>query len=244
MLALILFTTMTSTILASGAFIGKGARHLRTTPFSTYSYNVMRNSCLLNNVPKNSRRKYHIVQSKVNFRALTMKRKEIFDTGDEVETEVDGMMLNGSVLERRGGWYTVRVNLNGKEALDVKRRASSMKRLQEETSTLTITSTELNETKYTSALADQLQTNQDILPMTPDSMTITDIDAAISNQAHEADDITNKKDLLNLEQCMHFSKFKKWVVFTDLHCSSSSLSVCLSILSIVHETAKSRNAGK
>ena len=239
-----MFTTMmVSTILASKAYIGNGARHLRTMPFPTYNSRVIGNCCFLNNVHISSRLLNNAMTSKVKFRSLSMKRKDMFYIGDEVETEFNGMVLNGSVLERRGGWYTVRLYKNGTEGLDVKRRASSMKLLQAETSTLA-SSMELNEMGKNGVLSDQLQINQDVMPMTPDSMTIIDIDAAISNQINEEDGITNKKDLLNLEQCIHFSKFKKWVVFTDLHCSSSSLSVCLSILSIIHETAKSRNAGK
>jgi hypothetical protein len=173
-----------------------------------------------------------------------MDAKNTFHIGDEVKTDVNGSLLNGKVMERKGGWYTVHVVENGKEGVEVKRRASKMSLLQSDTFTSGTRSTIDATPSSVELYGDQFPSSQEPIPMTPDSMAIINLDEAVNNQINEADVITNKKDRRNLEQYLHFSEFNKWVVFTDLHCSPSSLSTCLSILSVVHETAKVRDAGK
>jgi DNA repair exonuclease SbcCD nuclease subunit len=59
----------------------------------------------------------------------------------------------------------------------------------------------------------------------------------------DADTIQNKRELQYVHQCAHHASVEKWVVFTDLHCSPSSLDTCLAILDKVHHEALERNAG-
>jgi ribosomal protein L21E len=43
------------------------------------------------------------------------------------------------------------------------------------------------------------------------------------------------------DQCDHFATYKKWVVFTDLHCSAATLPTCLDVLDQVHHAAVNLN---
>jgi DNA repair exonuclease SbcCD nuclease subunit len=73
----------------------------------------------------------------------------------------------------------------------------------------------------------------------PPPPTIHDLDAAVSDQGN----VSNRRDREYLEQVQHHAGYDKWVVFTDLHCSPSSLDTCLTVLTRVHELAVERNAG-
>lgn len=60
-----------------------------------------------------------------------------------------------------------------------------------------------------------------------------------------AHDYPDNKDDQNyyLQQLSYFSSFCKWIVFSDLHCSASTLSTCLEVLKTVFQHAQQRNAG-
>ena len=77
----------------------------------------------------------------------------------------------------------------------------------------------------------------DIPPPPP---TIYDLDAAVGDKEQQ---VLNKRDREYLEQVRHHAGYDKWVVFTDLHCSPSSLDTCLNVLGRVHELAVERDAG-
>ena len=253
------FTIMTSMILASSPYVRKGALARRSLGYfksSPSAFSLKHSSGFHNLSPmKSAKGKVNNIMGMKDamfprmhqtkcLTTLVMNAKNNFHIGDEIKTEVNGSLLNGKVIERKGGWYTVHVVENGKEGIEVKRRASKMSLLQSGTPT-----SESHLDKGTTPDNDQLHddqfsSNHEPIPMTADSMTIINLDEALDNQINEADVIMNKKDRIHLEQCLHFSKFNKWVVFTDLHCSPSSMSTCLSILSVVHKTAKTRNAGK
>ncbi len=87
------------------------------------------------------------------------------------------------------------------------------------------------------------QFNVEQIEKIPDFLTIIDLDAAMMNQQLQRDKIKNLRDLQYIEQCFEFNKYNEWVVFTDLHCSPSSLTTCLKVLEEVHKTAKGRGAG-
>jgi len=69
--------------------------------------------------------------------------------------------------------------------------------------------------------------------------TMYDLDATLLDR-HE---VQHLRDLEYLEQVQHHTTYDKWVVFTDLHCSPSSLDTCLKVLARVHELAVERKAG-
>jgi DNA repair exonuclease SbcCD nuclease subunit len=69
--------------------------------------------------------------------------------------------------------------------------------------------------------------------------TIHDLDAALAN----LDQVSNARDKEYLKQVAHHATYETWVVFTDLHCSPSSLETCLEVLTKVHDVALSKHAG-
>jgi hypothetical protein len=84
----------------------------------------------------------------------------------------------------------------------------------------------------------------------PDVPTMIDLDKAIINQYNNQntemdtnDKIQNIKDIQYINQCIEFTKYKKWIMFTDLHCSPSTLPTCINVLHQVHRVAKEQNAG-
>ena len=79
-----------------------------------------------------------------------------------------------------------------------------------------------------------------LLPVSP---AIVDLDQLTLSRKNHGDAVLNRVDQNLFEQCAHFRTIDKWVLFSDLHCSPSSLATCLTILSTVHEAAKERGAG-
>ena len=78
--------------------------------------------------------------------------------------------------------------------------------------------------------SDNLQSESGSVPI------IYDLDAAIL-KGSDYDDCPKIEEGV-LEQARYFANYKKFVVFTDLHCSPTTLETCLEVLGIVHETAK------
>jgi hypothetical protein len=72
---------------------------------------------------------------------------------------------------------------------------------------------------------------------------MVNLDAVVSNQNANQDNVMNKKDVQYIQQCKEFTKYKKWVMFTDLHVSPTSLNTCMNVLRRVHEVAKEQDAG-
>lgn len=75
----------------------------------------------------------------------------------------------------------------------------------------------------------------------PPPPTIYDLDSAIMQ--HIEDHSQYPQDKEYLQQLIHHSSFEKWVVFTDLHCSSATLATCLQTLDLVHSVAVQHGAG-
>lgn len=223
-------------------------------------------------------------------------KKEIFHHGDKVQfVDSDGTNCEGSITQRKGGWYTVQV-LKGDsndDVREVKKRASQLKKVfslsqtpmkVDSFSSSSSSSRNANagagidiNTDMNTAAANQSQSKdidetisssmattsldgimkstiieeEQILNI-PEIPTVINLDAAIMNQISSTistsnqqpqDKITNKKDLQYIQQCIEFSKYDKWVMFTDLHCSPTTLNTCIHVLDTVHKVAKERNAG-
>jgi hypothetical protein len=80
----------------------------------------------------------------------------------------------------------------------------------------------------------------DLAPLPPSPPpTIFDLDEAMTG----ADPVVRPHDVAYMEQVAHHLSFKKWVMFTDLHCAPSTLDTCLEVLDNVHRLAVERNAG-
>ena len=157
-----------------------------------------------------------------------------WNAGDQVFVQVNDELLDGVVKEARGrGWFDVQ--------------------LKESDSTIKCRASQLLDCVPTASLAETVESfsapnrsrpiiNADsgIGPTyAPPPPTIYDLDAALQ----EIDQVSNELDRALLEQVKHHSTFEKWVVFTDLHCSPSTLDTCLEVLDKVHGLAIERNAG-
>jgi hypothetical protein len=64
---------------------------------------------------------------------------------------------------------------------------------------------------------------------------IYDLDAAILTMKTGGSSVLIEERII--QQAAHHATYKKWVVFTDLHCSPTTLDTCLEVLHIVHATA-------
>ena len=173
----------------------------------------------------------------------------ILDVGDTVELVHDGVLQTGVIAESRGsGWFTIKLfsqNSEGGVVADdssiiVKKRRSQLT-LVTGNGTLEgqpIVATDASEASPTRSNL------QDEAPL--DSPTIINLDEMMKTEhANDKYAHSSSPDILDtdLEQAMHHSQCDQWVLFSDLHCSPSSLSTCLEVLDKVHSEAAERNAG-
>ena len=154
-----------------------------------------------------------------SIRSLTAPvARAIFEEGDEVNVSTKRGQLLGRIQESRGGgWYAVQVD--GSSTIG-KFRSSQLELVPLS-----------KETSSTKASLPHL----DVQEITPP--TIVDLDAAIRSQD------TTTLDSDYLRQLSHHASVTKWVMFTDLHCASSTIDTCVEVLDTVHRLAVEREAG-
>jgi Calcineurin-like phosphoesterase len=171
---------------------------------------------------------------------------QVGDTVIVVPNDVSQLATTGTVAEVRGrGWYAVQVGTDL-----VKCRGTQLRAVDGTTTT--------NNTPGASAVATVAETGTAAAMnyATPTITTSNDaandlrpINAPPSPTMHDLDAILRQRDdpaILEseyLEQVAYFRTVKQWVVFTDLHCSSSTLDTCLQILDQIHAEAVQRQAG-
>ena len=149
----------------------------------------------------------------------------IFDVGDRVELAVDGVLRQGVITETRGsGWFTVR--LTDTDEIVKKRRGQ-----------LRYVDTDGRTSASNSAVAALEEHEEELVEMP----TIVDLDDALQGRANPAEPSAISD--IELSQASHHAKYDKWIVFSDLHCSPSSVATCLDVLSTVHNEAIKHNAG-
>ena len=185
----------------------------------------------------------HIINTKTNTNHKNMKESSstelfgLFQIGDDVQfyaTKLEGgdnegnssrnniPMIGKIVGQSRGGWYSVQTE--GNDGV-VKQRSSNLSLISKESNSVTSTGSD-------GALSNKPSEVKN------NTSKVIDMDSAMENNlCNEFID----EDIL--AQCRHHASYKKWVVFTDLHVSSSTLETCLQVLDFVHETALRRNAG-
>lgn len=77
----------------------------------------------------------------------------------------------------------------------------------------------------------------------PPPPTIIDLDAAVRSMDDPFDPVENVAQRNYLQHVAHHSSFEQWVVFTDLHCSASTMDATIETLRTVHQHAVKRKAG-
>ena len=170
----------------------------------------------------------------------------------------------GEIESIRGsGWYSIRIddNTNNKDNI-IKCRGSQIQRLENSDATertgsssndniRKITTTNNNNNNLRLGIPSSLETidntndngMEDVNSFAAEIISevsqlppiIYDLDAAILKMK-----TGGYSDLIEetvIQQAAHHATYKKWVVFTDLHCSPTTLDTCLEVLHIVHETA-------
>jgi len=151
-------------------------------------------------------------------------------------------IVQATIEEDRGsGWYELSV----KGGKPVKCRGTQLRPAPVATeciseSTESILS-QVNQVECFSSesVMSSLDTSTD--PKAPPPPTVYDLDAAV--QDRKVDPVKNHADNDYLRQVENHMGYNKWVVFTDLHCSPSSLNTTLQVLDFVHELAIEREAG-
>ena len=216
----------------------------------------------------NNHQQYYTYQrrsKRISFSTMSAtKKNDLFHHGDKVQiVDQDGTNCVGLVSERKGGWYTVQIENADGTLRDVKRRANQMKRMLDISQTQLKAGSDSSSSDTATTITTNTAAADDIgmfgttfndeskfnivqnekIDNVPNVPTIIDLDAAMSNQKVNKDIIKNEKDKQYLEQCAEFTKYKKWVMFTDLHCSPASLNTCIHVLEKVHKTAKEQGAG-
>lgn len=171
----------------------------------------------------------------------------ILDVGDIVELVHDGALQTGVIAESRGsGWFTVKLfNQNSEErakvedSIIVKKRRSHLTLL---TGSGILEGQPIAATDASEASSSQLNA-QDEAPL--DLPTVIDLDEMMKSGHADDNAHSSSPDILDtdIEQAIHHSQCDQWVLFSDLHCSPSSLPTCLEVLEKVHSEAAKRNAG-
>jgi DNA repair exonuclease SbcCD nuclease subunit len=176
---------------------------------------------------------HRLVSTKKGSSSLKMVQWEVGDSAMMCTNENDEL-TQGFITELRGrGWYTIQL-LETKET--IKCRSTQLRRLSTSTATKTTT------TATSSPIIPSFKVDPGLkLEYAPPPPTIYDFDAAILARTDDAS--INPLELALMEQVAHHASFQKWVVFTDLHCSPSSLDTCLQVLHKVHEVAVAKKAG-
>lgn len=178
------------------------------------------------------------------------------------------ILQKGEVVSiRGGGWYSIRLlqyGNNGNALETIKCRGTRLERLAfdindgkavpnprsesttKSSSAASIPSLSWQEEEEVPQIAiETCKENNDDEFVTLPTPEIHDLDALISNNNHWTIG-SNNDGVLNsrieeslLEQVAQHATYENWVVFTDLHCSPSTLDTCLEVLQIVHDTALS-----
>jgi DNA repair exonuclease SbcCD nuclease subunit len=173
----------------------------------------------------------------------------------------------GEIESIRGsGWYSIRIddNDNNKDNI-IKCRGSQIQRLENSDDTVTPNASASDE--RTGSINDNIRKitiNNDLKTRIPYSSLeiidnnngmedvnsfaaeilsevshpppiIYDLDAAILTMKTGGSSVLIEERII--QQAAHHATYKKWVVFTDLHCSPTTLDTCLEVLHIVHATA-------
>ena len=165
--------------------------------------------------------------------------KQTFQTGDKVQVDLkdDLSQKSGIILEcKKGGWYTVAVD---NESTIIKCRSNQMEHSSmSQQHFLTTPSPTASDLPILKKIDNE--TPQTPLPAPP---TIHDLDTAIQEIVNDRND-DNIENFIDSKLLRHFSqhhyKVKKWITFSDLHCSPASLSTCLEVLELIHTIALSK----
>jgi len=166
-----------------------------------------------------------------------------FDVGDYVCVTNEKSPNNKGIIDqvRGSGWYSVQIKEANNEVIMKKARASQLTLISTNTKNSTDIVSDDNEISSTVTLPESAESNSPALDIVDEeeeislpSPTIIDLDS---------DQLQNSEDAFCLSQVKHHLSFKKWVLFTDLHCSRSTLSTCLKVLDFVHQKAVEHNAG-
>jgi hypothetical protein len=161
-----------------------------------------------------------------------------YGTGDRVQIEINGSVMDGTIKDRKGGWYSIQL-LDEKQTT-VKRRKSqfiTMIQPSENDSSEVLSSAR----EYT--MLNEISSIPEFLDQKLISPTIIDLDAAISSNDTGSDVVQSKRIKSLIDQCKYFATFDKWVTFTDLHVAPSTLNTCLDVLATVNTIAKKEKAG-
>jgi DNA repair exonuclease SbcCD ATPase subunit/DNA repair exonuclease SbcCD nuclease subunit len=147
-----------------------------------------------------------------------------------VETE------DGTQLKVRSTQFTKRVE--GSKEANVWESSTST-RIRDYTASTTVASTEdaaLPERHFSA-----FSTPSDLVTVTPPPPMIHDVDAVLHAMEDGTDVVQDPAAQEYLQQVAHHANFcRQWVVFTDLHCSSSTLATSLQVLKAVHAAALAR----
>jgi DNA repair exonuclease SbcCD ATPase subunit/DNA repair exonuclease SbcCD nuclease subunit len=174
-----------------------------------------------------------------------------FQIGDAVLiSDVDGTnnQLCGKVQDKRGGWYTIRLD---KDSSVVKRRGGQMELFQ------SLDHADATDMAGMSGGGGKMKTEEDVEP--PSSSlpqpTIIDLDSILQSNNIIHDNITSSTTTdtatttttisqETIDQLAHcHSHYTKWIIFSDLHVMPTTLSTCLDVLNTIHTKAIERNAG-
>lgn len=177
-------------------------------------------------------------------RSFVLFASQQYQVGDEVLIDSnsvisDASMLCGIVEEARGGgWYTIR--LNGGAAGDdgddvrVKRRGTQLQKRS--VSTIAKSGNALGEGGGTGSLI-----SADKAPV-----EIIDLDSLLQ-RTHQSNKTSNQNITISTETINQItschSKYKRWLIFSDLHVMPSTLTTCIQVLNYVHTTALQYDAG-
>lgn len=170
--------------------------------------------------------------------------KQTFQIGDKVQINLkDDLSQKTGIIEecKKGGWYTVAVE---NESTIMKCRSNQIEHLSKSQQNFMTTPSTSSDLPILNKLDNE--TPQTPLPAPP---TIHDLDTAIQEILNDKND-DNIENIMDSKLLRHFSqhhyKVKKWITFSDLHCSPASLSTCLDVLDLIHTTAlakKEENVG-
>ena len=162
--------------------------------------------------------------------------KEIIhhEIGDVVEfCNKEGSVLKGKIIGKRGGWYSIeRTDENVNETL--KRRGKELISIKDNNKT---------DVPLNNLTRNILNTNLEdgSIRKTLSPPTMVDLDSLLCNVDSDfpLSQLSNTTNFLaqaeNIAQNIH-----KWVIFSDLHCSPSTLTTTLDVLQTVHRIAHSQ----
>ena len=195
-----------------------------------------------------------------------------WNVGDNVSINHNGSIQKGEIVSiRGGGWYTVQL-VDDKSSIIKCRRSQFvmpsshssndnnnnnnkliMMLTGENTINKSINQNDTQrETKTTATTrSTTARTILEIDPgrppdFPPPSPTIHDLDTLLQQSSISSslsDPLSTQSSEEYMKQIAYHSSYDKWVVFTDLHCSSTTLDTCIEVLDTVHTVALEENAG-